>query len=696
MTHQDTETGEIGGRPLPIDAIVATAIGILTFVVYAIGACRTIYVGDSGELVAAADMLGIPHPSGYPLYVILGKIWSTLVPLGSVAFRMSLFSGFAAALAVSLVFLIARRIDLGFAASITAALLLGFSPSFWAEATVQRVYSLNALFVALATLSALRWRDTGTRRDLFIVFLVCGLGATNHTFMGMFAIALALAVLIRHPGRALEGKTMGAAAAGLAAGLLPYLYLPIRSRMNPALDWGNPESLDGFLDVALRRGFWHRKWLEEASDIFIILGDYLQSFGSETLWIGALLAVIGLGWTIGFSKDATQAKRKGKGRSKKKGDVAEAAHVRAAPPGAARFLVLLGLLVMAGNVGSLALHGSRLDLFEWHRYYIPSYLMLALFAALGTEAISRALPSRVAWAALLAPLALLATGFDAADRSDYRIADDYSRTLLESLPQGSTLVAADDNVLFSLIYLHYVERVRPDVRLILQGVAEAAPRSLNLDGSEGAVLFTHHPNQFVEGVRFVPVGLAFQATPQGAELPPITVEKRELDGEDDPAVPRDYLTRSLLAEFHFMKGTTLHREGWPLAQQEFRKAMAAAPDYSALFYNLGLTYANNGLVDEAVAMFERVDEIDPRGVPRPDGRRALGGDRVRDLAPEQQRLRHLDDELRLSEPMQGLEEGTPEYHRTLARLLVARGEALAARGHGLRAIEIEARAGDEQ
>ena len=67
------------------------------FVVYALGACRTIYVGDSGELVTAVHVLGIAHPTSYPLYVLLGKLWTLLVPIGSIAYRMSLFSAAAAA-----------------------------------------------------------------------------------------------------------------------------------------------------------------------------------------------------------------------------------------------------------------------------------------------------------------------------------------------------------------------------------------------------------------------------------------------------------------------------------------------------------------------------------------------------------------------------------------------------------------------
>ena len=128
-------------------AAQASLLGAVLFSIYAAGACRTIYVGDSGDLVAAVATLGIPHPSGYPLYVLLGKLWITLLPIGSVAFRMSLFSAFFGALACGLFYAMARRQGLSAAAGLLGALCLAFAPSFWSEATVQRVYTLNGFFV---------------------------------------------------------------------------------------------------------------------------------------------------------------------------------------------------------------------------------------------------------------------------------------------------------------------------------------------------------------------------------------------------------------------------------------------------------------------------------------------------------------------------------------------------------------------
>jgi hypothetical protein len=172
------------------DGQASVLVGAAFFLVYAAGACPTIYVGDSGELVAAVDVLGVPHPTGYPLYVLLGKLWTLLVPIGSVAYRMSLFSAATAAAACALLYRLCRALQIHPVAALTAAGLLGFGESFWGEANVQRVYSLNALFVVLATAAALRWHRERSTRALALAFFLCGLGATNHTFLGIYALIL--------------------------------------------------------------------------------------------------------------------------------------------------------------------------------------------------------------------------------------------------------------------------------------------------------------------------------------------------------------------------------------------------------------------------------------------------------------------------------------------------------------------------
>jgi len=567
-----------GAPPSLVDRWLAIALGAALFAAYAAGACRTIYVGDSGELVTAVFLLGIPHPSGYPLYVLLGKLWTLLVPAGSIAFRMSLFSAAAAAAAAATLFRLARWLGLTRLAAALGALLLAFAPSFWSEANVQRVYALNALFVALATWAALRWERERTPGRLALVAFLCALGGSNHTYLLVFAAAFALFAVATEPAVLRRGRDLGVAAVAFALGLLPYLFLPLRSRQQPALDWGDPETLDRFLAVVTRRDFWERRWLETPSDWVAIGLDFGRSFATELTWGGAALALLGV--ALGLRRRAPLAR--------------------------------LALLAMAGNLAVLGLHGSRSDLFIWHRYYLPSYVLAALLAAAGADALAARLPRRLPALLLLLPLAQLAGGWRAHDRSDYRIAEAYSRRLLAELPPGAHLAASDDNILFVLLYLRHVEHLRPDVDLIAQGIGGADLPSLRFDPDQSLLYFTHHPNWHLPELDVAPEGLAFHVVRRGAAPRPVSLEPRELPGERDPRVPKDYLTSNLIGEFHYMLGLNLEGTDWPAAAAEYARAAAAAPQNDVLFYNLGLLYERRGLLREALGAFERSQAINPR------------------------------------------------------------------------------------
>jgi len=639
------------------DGLEAVLVAAALFALYAMGASPTIYVGDSGELVAAVHTLGIPHPSGYPLYVLLGKLWTLLVPIGSVAYRMSLFSAACAALACAWLYTTCRSAGLGRPAALLAASLLALAPSFWSQANVQRVYALNAVFVVAATAAAWRWHRERRTGVLALAFFLCGLGACNHTFMGIHAFALGLFMLatepelIVAPERALvRGAAIGGA---FLAGLLPYAYLPIRSRMNPRLDWGNPESVDGFFDVLLREDFWERAWFESPADLVTVAADYVLGIGQELAWVGAALAVLGV-W----------------------------AGLRRGLP------VLLPLLVMAGNLAAMGLHGSRSDIFIWHRYYIPSYAMAALLAGIGWQWIADSLseklrgPARAAqWAVLVLPAVLLLARHGEFDRSRYRLAEDFADAVLESLPPGAHLIATDDNVLFVLIYLHLVEGRRPDINLILQGVGKADLPPLRFDPENDPLFFTHHPNWNLPDLEIVPVGVVYRAARRGG--PPLAAEppRQWLDGERDERVPRDYLTQNLIGHFHYTLGFTFENRDWPRALEEFERAAQAAPGNDVLFYNLGLIFARNGWYDEAVAAFERSDKINPRHLASLSKPRASG--KIEEALAERERVRAIEAGFDIAA---GLAPGTPEHHLALAGMLEAEGEHLAARGHRLRTL----------
>jgi len=580
------------------DGRSATLLGALIFAIYAAGACPTIYVGDSGELVTAVHLLGIPHPTGYPLYVLLGKLWTLLLPFGSIAWRMSLFSAACGAAACAALFLFLRQtLRLDRVAALVAALLLAFSPSFWAEANVQRVYTLNALFAVLALWAAWRWYQQRTGSRLALAAFVCGLGASNHTFLAVQGLAIGIFALAIEPGLLRRPREiLGAVAAGIA-GLLPYLYLPLRSRADPRLDWGDPETLDRFLAVVLRRDFWGRAWIEGPGDLATIAADWARGLALESAWAGPGLAALAI----------VVARRRG-------------------------WPVLLPALVMFANLVSVALHGSRSDLFIWHRYYIPSYAMLALLAGLGCQVLIERLPPAARLLPLALPVFLLATGWTAFDRSRYRVAEAFAGEVLRSLPPGAHLSASDDNVLFALLYLHFVEGRRPDLDLVLSGVGEADLPPLRFDPDRDPLFLTHHPNWNLPALEAVPIGSVFRIQRAGSPPPAFVLPEGPLAGEDDPRVPKDYLTQNLIGHFHYMLGVTFEKTDWPRARGELEAAARAAPSNDVLFYNLGLIYRRNGQLDAAVAAFQRADAINPRYLP--SGTRVRASDRLAELAAE--------------------------------------------------------------
>lgn len=640
------------------DRLLACVFAVITLAVYTAGASPTIYVGDSGELVAAVETLGIPHPSGYPLYVLLGKLWTLSLPVGTIAYRMSVFSAVAAGLAVGLLYDLLRSLGLSRISAATAALTLAFSTSFWSQANIQRVYALNAFFVIAMLRAAAAWLATGQSRALYAAFFLCGLGATNHTFMALAALALAALVGTSRPARLGPVRPTTSdwmrATACFVIGLTPYLYLPLRSRIDPALDWGNPETLSAFWRVVTRHEFWARAWLESPADLLPILSDWLGSIPAEITWAGTGLAALGL-----FNRNLSGAMRAG--------------------------LVSLATL----NVTAMALHGSRSDLFIWHRYYIPTYIAGAVLLASGLEAAVRRAGRWIPAVALGLPVFLALSQHAEFDRSRYRVADDFARRLLASLPPGAHLAAADDNVLFALIYLHQVEGLRPDVHLVLQGVGKAHLPPLTFDPTNDPLFFTHHPNWNVAGLDIVPQGLVFRVVRTGTLPPPLETDTRPLAGEDDPRVPKDYLTRNLIGHFHYMLGLSAMATDWPTAEAELERAADIAADNDVLFYNLGLIYRRSGLFAEAERAFARSHEINPRSLAGDSHARAH--DRLLEVRAERQRIEQLERELQPILQGRGLRAGTSAYHSALADLLAARGEARAATGQSLRAWALRSR-----
>ncbi len=229
---------------------------------------------DSLEFQLVTYRLGIAHPTGYPLYTLLGKLF-TLLPVGDIAYRVNMMSAvFGAAAAAALYLLIIQAgtsfrpgwtIHLG---GLFGAALLAVSQVFWQQATLAEVYTLNALFVAALLLLA-----TSPRPALYTLAVLAGLSLTHHRTIVLLLPALALYIYLN---RNLYHLTRKRVIISLIFGLFPllfYLYLPLR---------GHVGSLDGTYQNTWA-GFW-RQVSTGGYDAFIFGNPFNQQRGAAFYW----------------------------------------------------------------------------------------------------------------------------------------------------------------------------------------------------------------------------------------------------------------------------------------------------------------------------------------------------------------------------------------------------------------------------
>jgi hypothetical protein len=223
---------------------------------------------DSPEFTAAAQTLGIPHPPGHPLYVMLAKPF-TLIPLGGIALRVALASAVFGALATLLLYKIIftmYRVSapglpswMGALISCSTVLVTAVAPGWWFQTIRAEVYSLQILLVLGALYPVLLFcleNTTKNHRLLYLAAFIAGLGMTNHHFIMLVALPAAIPPLVAE-ARYLGGMGALKLAIRLAvtgiAGLLPYLFLPIRSASFAAVSLGGVHSLRDFFWVVSAR-----------------------------------------------------------------------------------------------------------------------------------------------------------------------------------------------------------------------------------------------------------------------------------------------------------------------------------------------------------------------------------------------------------------------------------------------------------
>lgn len=241
-------------RDEPIPFLI---LGFLACLIYGLTLYRSVPGGDSGELIQVAQNLGVAHPPGYPLFTLLGFLFSK-IPIGSIAFRVNFLSAVCNAVAALFLALGVSRWSRNRAAGLLAGGLFAFSPLTWSFSVVTEVFGLNNLFIAGLFYLVIRFLDetrVESRTKLLLSCTFCaGLGLTNHHTFVFYALPWVLFLIWQHR-ISLKPKCFLQLGAFFLLGLSPYLYLPITDHFLKLSMWGHTSSWEGFFTHIFRREY---------------------------------------------------------------------------------------------------------------------------------------------------------------------------------------------------------------------------------------------------------------------------------------------------------------------------------------------------------------------------------------------------------------------------------------------------------
>ncbi len=401
---------------------------------YLLTLCRTVYLGDSGEIATAIATGGIVHPPGYPIFSLLGRLFLTLVPVGEPAFRIGCLVAAAGAGAVAAVYAIAREAGTSRVAAVVGAATFGTGYTFWSQCTRVEVYSLHVLFGLLVLLGALRYSRTGRRRDLALVALAAGLGIGHHITIVLLAPAAFVLCgrrLWYDPGLF---RRVWLSAGLVLVGPLSYLVLWLRAVRQPLYNWGRPETPSLLWSHATGALFRSNLALPDADHLRTSLpaaGAYLLDSFPYGLF---LLAFAGV-----WRQDRQQRK------------------------------TAVGLLLAAGV---LLVYNQCYRISDLAAYYLIPWGCVAVFVAAGWHRLIEPLSTRPASRRIHGALAVLAIGlplvrnYAAADLSRVTWVREFARQKLSCTDQNAVLLSDDDTDTFPLWYVQALLQVRPDVAIL--------------------------------------------------------------------------------------------------------------------------------------------------------------------------------------------------------------------------------------
>ena len=440
---------------------------------------------DSGEFLAAIHSLGIPHPPGTPLYILIGKVWSLIfAALFGFARSINLLSAFCTAFGCGiLASLVSSWTEDGYAGT-AAGLTAGLMSTMWLNATETEVYAVAFLFGCMILWAADRAGKYSEARWALLAAYLAGLAWTLHLTALLVVPSAILLVFTTSDGyfavpvgrRHVDGrrethsfaKLLRSAVIVALVGMTAVLFLLIRARHDPVINQGNPSTFASFLDVLLRRQYDVAPLWPRRAPFYIQLGNIfeyadwqfakgLAPDAPPSWWrtpVTILYALVGL---CGFVMHRNVDRRSWRALT------------------LLFFVSLIGVVIYlnlkagpsfgAGLLPPTAAHEAR----ERDYFFFWVFVCWGLWAGFGAIRLSRALTMPLNLIAMLMPFAPALLNWTAVDRrtdpEETRARTDQSE-MLAKVPPSGVFLALGDNDTYPLWYLQQVESTRRDVTVV--------------------------------------------------------------------------------------------------------------------------------------------------------------------------------------------------------------------------------------